>query len=94
MAFQKATDIEIFPFLDYSCATFWLQIHNVPEKNLTTESKEAIGNSLGSVIQVADLEDDGLGGEFLRVRVKIDISKPLPGFASSVLKVNKLAGLV
>ena len=80
VAFQKATDFEPVPFLDYSCTTFWLQIHNVPEKSLTTKTGEAIGNSLGSVIQVADSEDDGSGGEFLRVRVKIDISKPLPRY--------------
>ena len=29
-------------------------------------------------IKVADQEDDGVGGEFLRVRVSMDITKPLP----------------
>ena len=33
---------------------------------------------LGSTIQVADPKDDGSGSEFLRVRVSLDISKPLP----------------
>ena len=30
------------------------------------------------VTQVADPEDDGAGGEFLRACVAMDISKPLP----------------
>ena len=29
-------------------------------------------------MQVDDLEDDGEGGEFLQIRVTIDITKPLP----------------
>ena len=36
-----------------------------------------IGKSLGIVVQVADLEDEGFGSEFLRVRVIVDITKPL-----------------
>jgi len=30
------------------------------------------------MVQVADLEDDGASGEFLRVKIDIDISRPLP----------------
>ena len=37
-----------------------------------------MGNIIGSTVQVADLEDDDSGGEFLRVRVAINITKPLP----------------
>ncbi|KAF3955405.1 hypothetical protein CMV_019378 [Castanea mollissima] len=52
-------------------------MHNIPERSLKIEVGEMIGNTIGSVIQVADLEDDGAGSEFLRVRINIDISKPL-----------------
>ena len=54
-----------------------MQIHNVLEKNLTLETGEVIGKTIGSVVQVANIQDDGSGGEFLRVRVVIDLSKPL-----------------
>lgn len=57
--------------------TFWVQLHNIPSKNLNNETGEAIGRAIGTVIQVADLEDDGAGGEFLRARVAMDITKPL-----------------
>ena len=57
--------------------TFWVQLHNIPLKNLNNETGEAIGRAIGTVIQVADLEDDGAGGEFLRARVAMDITKPL-----------------
>ena len=54
-----------------------MQIHNVLEKNLNPETGEVIGKTIGSIVQVADIEDDGSGGEFLRVRVVINLSKPL-----------------
>ena len=47
-------------------------------KNLNHETGEAIARAIGTLIQVADLEDDGVSGEFLRARVAMDISKPLP----------------
>ena len=37
-----------------------------------------MGNTIGALVQVADPEDDGGGSEFLRIRVVIDIKKPLP----------------
>lgn len=55
-----------------------MQIHNVPKKSLNHETAEAIDRTIGSVIQVADAKDDGSSGEFLRVTVAIDITKPLP----------------
>ena len=70
--------MESIPYLNYSHATFWVQLHNVPKKSLTCETGELIGKSIGVVVKVTDSEDDSAGGEFLRVRVTLDISKPLP----------------
>ena len=33
LAFKKAIDIESIPFLKFGRVTFWVQIHNVPEKS-------------------------------------------------------------
>lgn len=71
-------DVELIPQLEYTQVMFWVQFHNIPLKNLTYESGEAIGNSIGKVVQVADPEDDGAGGEFLRAQVTMDILKHLP----------------
>ena len=49
----------------------------MPEKSLTQETGEAIGKSLGTIVQVTDLEDDGFGSEILRVWVTMDITRPL-----------------
>ena len=77
VAFERVIDIESVPFLEFSRATFWVQLHNIPERKLKAEVGELIGKSIGRVVQVADLEDDGAGSEFLRLRINIDISKPL-----------------
>ena len=77
VAFERVLNIESVPFLDFSCATFWVQIHNIPKRSLKVEVRELIGKSIDRVIQVADPEDDDAGSEFLRVRINIDISKPL-----------------
>ena len=77
VAFECVFDIESMPFLDFSRATFWVQIHNIPERSLKVEVGELIGKTINRVIQVANSEDDKDGSEFLRVRINIDISKPL-----------------
>ena len=54
-----------------------LIIHTPP--NLVIQDiGESNGNRLGTMLQVADPEDDRKGGEFLRMRIKLDISWPLP----------------
>lgn len=62
-------------------------------KNLTYETGEAIGNSIRKVIQVADPKDDGAGGEFLRPRLTMDISEPLPQ-CSKLISDGKQIGMV
>lgn len=94
VAFQRVQDFEIALRADYSHATFWVQFHNVPVKSLSHETRELIEKAVGVVVQVANLEDDGSGGgEFLRVQVTTDISKPLPR-CTKLRSEGKQLGLV
>ena len=45
---------------------------------MNQETGETMGNMIGKIIQVADPEDDGQRGEFLHIRVIIDITESLP----------------
>ena len=65
--FQRALDADSAPSFNFTRSSFWIQIHNVPDHLLTQETGESVGKTLGKVLQVADPEDDGVGGEFLRV---------------------------
>ena len=58
-------DVESAPLLGFDLVTFWVQLHNVPDQCLSQSTGEVVGNTIGSLIQVADSEDDGEGGEFL-----------------------------
>ena len=76
--FQKTESVESAPSLEFSVISFWVQLHNVPETSLNQETGEVVGNTIGTTIRVADPEDDGEGREFLRIRVAMNITKPLP----------------
>ena len=50
MAFERVIDIESVPFLEFSRATFWVQLHNISERKLKAEVGELIGKSIGRVV--------------------------------------------
>ncbi|KAH0983830.1 hypothetical protein GBA52_011007 [Prunus armeniaca] len=58
-------------------AKFWVQIHNVPLLGMTVQIGRQIGNCMGECIYVTQGQDGECMGRFLRVRVKMDITKPL-----------------
>ena len=89
--FQRVVDVDSVSCLEFSHTTFWLQIHNVLECLLMQATRESISKTLGMVVQEAGLEDDGAGGEFLRVRTMLDISLPLPR-CCKLWSEGKLAG--
>ena len=88
--------MESIPFLEYANVTFWVQFHNILLKNLTYETGELIGRTFGTVMAMADPEDDRSGGEFLRVRITMDITKSLPRCLKlrSEGKQRRLVGIV
>ncbi|XP_042944695.1 uncharacterized protein LOC122278581 [Carya illinoinensis] len=63
--------------VSFSHEPFWVQIHNVPFAGMNAEYGKQIGSSVGKVINV---EVDKVGqswGWCLRVKVELDITKPL-----------------
>ncbi|KAL5806119.1 hypothetical protein ACOSQ4_028852 [Xanthoceras sorbifolium] len=63
--------------MGFTNVQFWVQLHNVPLVCMTKEIGWALGNKIG---RVTDIDVGATGdclGRFLRVRVVIDVSKPL-----------------
>ena len=61
VVFQRAVDAKSTPLLAFNSIYFWVQLHNVLTTSLTPETGEAVGSSIGTIVQLAELEDDGVG---------------------------------
>lgn len=63
--------------MEFKMVPFWVQIHNLLMGKMNVDSGRLIGDEIGEAL-VVDVEEDGIAfGQFLRVRVHIDITKPL-----------------
>jgi hypothetical protein len=57
---------------------FWVQLHDVSLFYMTKQTGEGVGNANGKVVKV-DVQENGVGwGPSLRVRLRLDITKPFP----------------
>jgi hypothetical protein len=63
----------------------WIQIHDIPEVYL--KKKEILQNLAGRVGKFIKVDTEGsAGGNFVRVRVELDVNKPLARFTSTIRK--------
>ncbi|KAK3183281.1 hypothetical protein Dsin_030567 [Dipteronia sinensis] len=63
--------------LSFSLADFWIQIHQIPLLCMTREIGCFLGGLIGQVLDVDGGASGECVGKFMRVRVRIDIKKPL-----------------
>ena len=50
VVFERVLDVESVPYLDFSCAMFWVQFHKILERSLKFEIGELIGKAIGKVL--------------------------------------------
>lgn len=55
----------------------WVQCHNVPLAFMNADIIQTIGDRIGQVLEVESGEDGDCVGKYTRVRVNLDITKPL-----------------
>ena len=60
----------------FNRVSFWIQIHNLPYSLLSSEVANSLGETLGEITMPKD-HTEMRGGNFLRVRVAIDVLEPL-----------------
>ncbi|KAE8687139.1 hypothetical protein F3Y22_tig00111022pilonHSYRG00109 [Hibiscus syriacus] len=72
--FDPTLSLEEF---DFRPLAVWVRIYELPLEYMKIETAEKIGNRIGKTIATDTRPGDGRMGDFLRVRVEIDISKPL-----------------
>jgi hypothetical protein len=68
--------------LDFSKAAYWVQAHNLPLELMTVDNARNIGESLGELLEVDNLDDHKPARKgFLRFRVLLNLLNPfIPGF--------------
>ena len=62
--------------IQFTSIPFWLQLHGLPIDHLTEENAILIGNTVGNVIH-SQVKEELVGGDFLRIRVSVETTKPL-----------------
>ncbi|TXG69259.1 hypothetical protein EZV62_004194 [Acer yangbiense] len=62
--------------LRFNKADFWVQIHDIPIMCMNRRSAKWLAEQIGEVIEIPS-ESRDCWGKFLRVKVRIDISRPL-----------------
>ena len=73
-------------------AAFWIRMSNLPLTCMSLIVGQQIGSSMGHVEEV-DVDDSGMGwGEYLRVKINLDLRKPL--MKGRMLKINGSSTLV
>ena len=63
-------------YLRFTKLKIWVQLHGLPMRMLDSDTAIEIGESIGQVVPFEN-SSDLVGGDFLRIQVEIDISKPL-----------------
>jgi hypothetical protein len=64
--------------LTFTKISFWVRMFDLPLVCMGREVGKKLGETMGTVEEV-DADLDGIGwGEYLRVRIQMDITKPLP----------------
>ena len=77
VAFHCVMDDVAVEELPFNQVAFWVQIHDLPILSMKKKVVGALGNYLGEVIKASEMDEDTGNRRCLRVRVNLDITKPL-----------------
>ncbi|KAI8022776.1 hypothetical protein LOK49_LG03G00471 [Camellia lanceoleosa] len=65
--------------MEFNWSPFWVQVHGLPVAKMTRKNAQIIGQRQGNLIGVEALHEGLLlERSFLRLRVEMDVTKPLP----------------
>ncbi|KAH1107836.1 hypothetical protein J1N35_011604 [Gossypium stocksii] len=85
LAFEKGKDINTYEFWK---APFWLRVYNFPLELMDRQMVVEVRNAIGELVVIDWKDQNGGWTEFMRLKIKIDVSKPL----RRIVKVVSLEG--
>ena len=74
MVLQRYDGVSEVHELDFTLTPFWVQVHGIPVKFMTTTVAESLCETVGQVQKQPQTEECG---GFMRVRVLVDVTQPL-----------------
>ncbi len=74
---QRIEEDEAIDEVQFCETAFWVQMHGLPIRRMNNETVATIGSSLGSIVQGVESGANVDGGTAMRIRVSLDITKPL-----------------
>ncbi|MBA0585918.1 uncharacterized protein LOC105795840 [Gossypium raimondii] len=75
----------LFPFVkgqemddyEFNIMPFWIRIYNIPFEQMDREVAIDVGKAIGEVVAIDCHDKNGRWTEYIRIRVKIDVLRPL-----------------
>jgi hypothetical protein len=74
---KRIEEDEAIEEVEFRETSFWVQLHGLPVRRMNYEVATAFGSSLGKIDHVSEGDASAEGGMAMRVRVSLDITKPL-----------------
>uniref|UniRef100_A0A2N9G7B6 Reverse transcriptase domain-containing protein n=1 Tax=Fagus sylvatica TaxID=28930 RepID=A0A2N9G7B6_FAGSY len=74
---QRIEEDEAIEEVAFAETSFWVQLHGIPVRRMNPEVAIILGSSLGKIAHVTEGEKAAGSGQAMRIRVSIDITKPL-----------------
>ena len=75
LVLQRYDKDEPIEDLKFNSTTFWVQVHDIPVRFMNLKVAEGICSTMGTVVRKPETEMHG--GSFMRVRVNVDVTRPL-----------------
>ena len=75
LVLQRYDKDEPIEDLKFNSTTFWVQVHDIPVRFMNPKVAEGICSTVGTVVRKSETEMNG--GSFMRVRVNVDVTRPL-----------------
>jgi hypothetical protein len=77
IVFKRMEEEEAIEDVDFKMTSFWVQLYGLLVRRMNLEVATTLVSSMGTVEKLADGENSADGGQAMRIRVSMDITKPL-----------------
>uniref|UniRef100_A0A2N9GCE4 RNase H type-1 domain-containing protein n=1 Tax=Fagus sylvatica TaxID=28930 RepID=A0A2N9GCE4_FAGSY len=74
---QRIEEEEAIEDVVFRETSLWIQLHGLPVRRMTPKVANTLVSSLGRIEQISDGDTNADGGQAMRIRVRLDVTKPL-----------------